>query len=404
MAYEQFHHASWSRRTPRFWRRLARTALLDLSIVVIIVVAGEAGLRIFYPESRRHIFSETLTGGHPHVMNSYGFRDCEFPRERAPNERRVICLGNSVTRGAGVALESTFAKQLEGMLSARDSEHRYFVINGGGQGASLNDALNFLQRDGLGFSPDLVVLGFTCEMLSIAQRKADWAAANRAAADGAAPVEARMMAPKRSLLQTAWNTVHMRLLSSCLLTTLDLDLRVTLYRTGIITDDGELGSSSFFAYAFEGRGAPIERVERAYQALDASLRELKTLLDKRGIPLLVLGLPSRFKISSDPRDNDHYLDLSRTQVEPIARMADFCRAANVPFLDLTPRLSEERREMDAGRRPWDPLFIRDLDFAHFNPRGHQVVAEELLAGIQARQLLPDALRNVHVAEGPETEE
>jgi hypothetical protein len=59
-----------------------------------------------------------LTHSFPVKTNSYGLRDHEFPMTPDAETFRILCLGDSLTFGAGVRLEDTYPKQLESLLNS----------------------------------------------------------------------------------------------------------------------------------------------------------------------------------------------------------------------------------------------------------------------------------------------
>ena len=114
-----FNRKSWHEATPNAWRRMLRGILRDAVILGALAAGGEAAVRTFVPGSSRYIFTPTLTAGHPKKVNSLGLRDREFSRTRPEGQIRILCLGNSTTYGAGVAMEDTYPKQLEDLLRQR---------------------------------------------------------------------------------------------------------------------------------------------------------------------------------------------------------------------------------------------------------------------------------------------
>lgn len=98
----------------------------------------------------------------PVDINSHGLRGPETPYEKPTNTYRIVNLGDSIAMGWGVRLEDTYGKQLEALLNKQpNSELRYEVINTGVPGWSLDNALAYLQAEGLRYQPDLIVLEIT---------------------------------------------------------------------------------------------------------------------------------------------------------------------------------------------------------------------------------------------------
>jgi hypothetical protein len=87
--------------------------------------------------------------------NSLGLRDdAERTRRKPPGVRRVAVFGDSFTFGDEVDTDETYAHRLRGMLPGVE------VLNFGVHGYGHDQMLLSLREDGVGFAPDVVVLGF----------------------------------------------------------------------------------------------------------------------------------------------------------------------------------------------------------------------------------------------------
>lgn len=87
-------------------------------------------------------------------VNGLGLRGPEVPKTKAPGERRVLVLGDSMVYGQGVADDETVPAQLERALGRPGTT----VINGGLRAYSTAQELALLQELGERIRPDLVVL------------------------------------------------------------------------------------------------------------------------------------------------------------------------------------------------------------------------------------------------------
>ncbi len=92
--------------------------------------------------------------------NSLGLRDLEFDVQKAPNEYRVLALGDSMTYGMGVRLDLSWPQVLEARLReelARPVE----VINAGfaTAGSDPSSYHVWVRDNGIHFEPDLVLVG-----------------------------------------------------------------------------------------------------------------------------------------------------------------------------------------------------------------------------------------------------
>ncbi len=91
-------------------------------------------------------------------INSLGFRDEEFPREKG-DVYRIVALGESTTMGHTMEAEDNpWPKVLEGYIRDRLSLDRPVqVINAGVAAYSLQDNVNRLEDDILSLEPDMII-------------------------------------------------------------------------------------------------------------------------------------------------------------------------------------------------------------------------------------------------------
>jgi hypothetical protein len=81
----------------------------------------------------------------PHVLSAQGFRDRVFG-PKAPDEFRILMLGDSYTQGNPVATEDTVPKQLETLLAKEAPGKKISVVNGGCGGAGPLQELGILRE------------------------------------------------------------------------------------------------------------------------------------------------------------------------------------------------------------------------------------------------------------------
>ena len=344
-------------------KEILKTGLKDLLLLMLLFGAGEAGLRLFYPQAAKHVFTDTISGGHRIVLNPYGLRDVDFPSLRPEGERRVLCIGDSTTFGAGVDADETYPKQLERMLNERQENNRWRVINGGGQGASVTGLTEFMREKGLGFGPETVVLAFSPTMISVAGQSENSAGP---------PVKQTFARWFHGELLA----VHTRLNGTYLYPFVDASVRRRLYRWGVLRDRMDHPQGALVAYAFDVPGVEKGEVDQAYSVFERELTELKKTLEENRVRLVVLGIPSRFRVSPQPEDNERGYDLTKIRIEPMERVGAACARLGIRFVDLQPRLAAERAAMKERRRARDELYV-ETDYAHLNSTGMRTAAEEL---------------------------
>lgn len=165
----------------KFWKEV----LLMIAVVIMLFGLGELLARIFYfcyadynTEMWRYArelkqLSLNKSMSHEHrpgkegnfygvniKINSQGWRDFEFNKEKSDNVYRILVLGDSITFGWGVKLEDTFAKRLERRLNENSAAKKYEVINAGVGNYNTQMELEMLASRGLAYKPDLVILSY----------------------------------------------------------------------------------------------------------------------------------------------------------------------------------------------------------------------------------------------------
>lgn len=94
-------------------------------------------------------------GGGTANSNHQGFRGArEYPLARTPRTARIVTIGDSFSFGDEVNDGDTFSAQIEQDLASTE------VLNLGVHGYGHDQMLLRLRRDGLPYSPDLVILGW----------------------------------------------------------------------------------------------------------------------------------------------------------------------------------------------------------------------------------------------------
>ena len=109
--------------------------------------------------------AEGVVWGQRVAINSHGFRDREYALEKPPGVRRVVVIGDSIPFGNRLAVEQTFPELLERM--AQRSGRRVEVLNLGVDGYDTHSEIAFLEKVGLPFRPDWVVVSYSINDLGV---------------------------------------------------------------------------------------------------------------------------------------------------------------------------------------------------------------------------------------------
>ena len=137
---------------------------------IVLQLLGYHGVPSAVLENVTQIDDPVLNWGHkPNSMrigegnvifqyNNMGFRDRNHQIEN-PNEMfRVVVLGDSVTEGYGVELKETFSSVLQADFNDKNQKVEIITIAQGG--LNTPQEIHLLEKTGLTFKPDLVVVNF----------------------------------------------------------------------------------------------------------------------------------------------------------------------------------------------------------------------------------------------------
>lgn len=135
------------------------------NVIVYDVEMSKYATRVKRSSDNMNISHEHVPGSNTKLMgvevdiNSFGYRDEEYPVERIPGSVRVLMLGDSITFGWGVDEGNTFSSLLEQDL-ARQLIGKVEVINSGVGNYNTVQQVAAFKKHGSKLSPDCVVVNF----------------------------------------------------------------------------------------------------------------------------------------------------------------------------------------------------------------------------------------------------
>jgi len=344
--------------------RRRRAIVMNLALLVLSSVVGLAlmeGLLVFLVpppivwldpqesyQSDPKVGHRLVPGQHsythsfPVVTNSYGMRDREFSAVPSPGVVRILCLGDSLTFGDGVAVDDTYAKQLEARLG-QEGTIKYEVINAGVSSYDTWQEVAYFEEWGGRLKPNTVVIGFY--------------------ANDVVPKPERVIASLTgdgTLRRQGFGEllpdffVHILKRSRLLLFLRD--------RVGKLTN--QIHPS--FQYLHQQsllEGTENNFAERGWQEVDASLRKMAILKKEHGFDMLLVIFPMAEQLLHDyPR--------ARYQ----ARVQAIADKHGIPSIDLLDSFKREFKGFGSLFIEWD---------GHPGPNAHRIAAEQIARFIRA---------------------
>lgn len=292
------------------------------------------------------------------VINAQGVRDDRPIGPKAPGERRVVILGDSLVLSVQVDLQTTFAKHLERGLNASGGGSTWRVINAGVQGYGPVDEWLFYKNVIDPLEPDLVlIMVFVGNDAVEAHDKESWIAADGPPVTGGGDVAAGQV---RRIIRSSMVLQNVRFRWDLLKLAVEgpsAERPLTSYLESPPPDvaNGLVVSRRAFSLIAEKAAARGARTAFAFmparfQTDDADHARLDAIVTAGGDTLLRHAATERFQ-------------------QALAPLA-------LPTFDLLPVLQAQPQRQE--------LFFQEN--VHLTPRGHQVVGDALLSFV--RSLLP----------------
>jgi hypothetical protein len=297
------------------------------------------------------------------AINSAGVRDDELG-PKAPNERRIVVLGDSLVLAVQVQLQQTFCKQLEASLNGRSNGLRYRVIDAGVQGYGPVEEVFFYERVASKLQPDLVLLvtfvaNDAVEAYEHGFRLQAGGATNAPLPPARLGDRLRRVVRRSMVLQIVRQRVDTVRERFQWARPPRPDLRLLTYAT---PEPPELV-----------RGFDVSRTAIGRLARDASQDRAK---------FAIVLMPARLQLEAEEFERMRALVATAAYDMDVdaatTRFAAALQPLNVPVLDLLP----------AFRSAPDPHRVFFESTVHLTPEGHVIASKAILAFLDARGLTP----------------
>jgi lysophospholipase L1-like esterase len=293
------------------------------------------------------------------AINDSGVRD-DAIGPKAPDERRIVILGDSLVMAVQVPLEQTFGKQLERRLNAAPhGPFHYRVINAGVQGYGPVEELRFYEHVVSAFDPDLVIVTVFVANDATDARASAWRLSSTTTDD---PPAEGVVAPLRRLVR-----------SSMVLQIARTRVQAVLDRFGTKVPERPL-----LAYLDE----PSPEIDSGLAIARQCLGRIAALAAAAHARTALVLMPARLQV-----DDGDYGRLSAAveqaggvmvRDEATIRFRAALAPLGLPMLDPLPAF---RRTL-----PGPDLFYQTT--VHLTPHGHAVMADALESFVRDQGLVP----------------
>jgi lysophospholipase L1-like esterase len=324
-------------------------------------------------------------------VNSKGLRGKEYSYEKPKGIYRILFLGDSFTEGYSVNEEMLFTNVLQRKLEEEFHTNMFQIINGGTTGYSTDQEYLFFKHEGGKYSPDLVIimmyyndiyynikpyyLEFPKPLLDFSNggiapvntplpQKKDWLGGRQTEGIGRYLIGIKSWVRRLSLYE--FLRYRIRQIPA---------LSHFLQRVGIMTEErlcpGELPHE--FGVFFK---EPLPEIDKAWDATQIILRNLKRRCKDQQIQLAVFMIPDRFQIGN------HFFNLLRKRYPsiheeswdnhlPNRKMESICRQLGIDFIDPLETFVSSGKSQSL-------YYPND---GHFTPDGNRLVADILFSYI-----------------------
>ena len=293
-------------------------------------------------------------------INQAGVRDEELG-DKQPNERRVVILADPLVMAVQVGLDETFAKQLERRLNNNSNgPYHHRVINAGVQGYGPVEERLFFTKMAPTLQPDLVLIALYVGNDAIEAADSEGKLDPATAMTAEASTDAMLDGVRRLVRQ------------SMVLQIVRLRVQTVLTRLRTPTPERPL-----LTYLAEEDPLVTRGLTVTTQSVEAIVEEAAAY----GARAAVVLLPARLQLNDRNFEGlEARVRAAGGHMERDAATIRFKRALatlDVPVLDALPafRARPDREQL---------YFLRT---AHFTPRGHEALAEQLERFLEEEQLI-----------------
>lgn len=298
------------------------------------------------------------------TSNELGLRDKPLKKEKTPNTKRVLFLGDSFAMGWGVAHEEAYAKQVQQIWNESNPSNPIETINAGLVFSAQGYQYLFLKHTLETIKPDIIVSGFyPFNDIYDVQFSTQWTQID----DHGLP---KKIEAKNTYVDRDGN---LRLSYNALINTIPFLRNSRLLLLAFHTwthitekDDASLPDAYLRICIYKPQCHKLDPGKEMVKKLFFGIRDIA---QEKNIPLLVMRKPAEFIIVSGVRMPKYGIPYTLTPEDKKfshQEFADFFAQARIPYLDLRDTFLAHQEEK---------LFYDNDD--HWNPTGHRIAAQAI---------------------------
>ncbi len=306
--------------------------------------------------------------------NEFGFNDRDYPHSKQPGKLRILILGDSFNWAGGP--DENYTAILENKFAMVFHDGRVEVINAGYPQTHTGEELLILEKYGMRYNPDLVILGFF-----VGNDFLDAEPWRRRVALGATTTDIdtrrereRIVFGQPLLFRSRfllflkhWTITHQFLREARAASTPHVSMGIDRY------------------LEIEHRRMQIANKRRAAEFATneryvfEKLSEMSAMLAAKGSKFMVVAYPDEFQVDESLRNaviERYGIDPADYEWDrPQRVLREFAAANGIEFHDLLPVF---RRAHQRGSRLYLP------NDSHWNPQGNELAASEFLNILRRR--------------------
>jgi hypothetical protein len=350
------------------------------ALEVVFAVAPPGGIYAYDAEMGFRVRPHASWGAWH--ANALGFNDRDHPEAKPPGVFRVVVLGDSFNWAGGP--EGNYTRLLERRLGDDAPAERVEILNFGYPGTHPGEHEVVLRRYGMRYAPDLVIVGIV-----VGNDFLDAQPWRRVIPVGGelTPIDLR----EESILML-WGAPfsrrsHVLRHLAGRLAILRLRLAARARGEDPAATGARLADDAFYALERQRMSvaalSPSDAIVAGEATVFTSLAAMQALTAAHGARLAVAAYPEPFQVDDGLRAvilEQAGLDPAGFDWErPQRRLAEYCRAWDLPYADLLPAFR-------AAHAAGNALYLRNEP--HWNAAGQALAASALTPVVRAAQARP----------------